>query len=322
MKRRVVALSNLFLCIAPLTALAEVVVDNSPDTTGVATFNNTFGAQFPGGYSGDRFSLENDTLITGGAIFANAFPFFGEVGTPAVFVVLPDEGGSPGATPLIFENVVLDAVDDLLTTSDPLLARKHASIPPQLLPAGDYWFYLAGAGVQLMQATGHYDDNHFYFGSDGNPDLEGGAANVGNGDTFFTLEGEVAINALVCSGFYSPLANYPVMARKNRVFPLKMELFDGDGFGLSDAHLTAAPVVQVLFSADSGGDAVDVTAEVLSSGQGFDGNQFVFTDDGLWQFNLQSKNYSAPGEYMVTAVSGDDSEYTIDPACVTSFLIK
>jgi hypothetical protein len=67
------------------------------------------------------------------------------------------------------------------------------------------------------------------------------------------------------------------------------------------------------------GQDVDISDDALSSGQSSEGNQFVFTDDGIWQFNLKSKNYTASGEYMVTAVSGDETEYTIDPACVTSF---
>lgn len=127
---------------------------------------------------------------------------------------------------------------------------------------------------------------------------------------------------LLCSGFESPMANYPVKAKKNRVFPLKMEMFDDGGFELTDAEITARPVVQVMFTSADGGDAVDVSAEALSSGHGTDGNQFDFTDDGIWQFNLKSRNYTAEGTYLVTAVSGDESEYTIDPSCVTSFVIE
>jgi hypothetical protein len=118
------------------------------------------------------------------------------------------------------------------------------------------------------------------------------------------------------------MANYPVKAKQNRAFPLKMELFDGNGFEVLGSDLTAPPVVQVMFAADGGGAAVDVSEDVLSAGQAFEGNQFGFTDDGIWQFNLKSSNYSAPGEYLVTATSGDESEYLIDPACVTSFQIE
>lgn len=125
-----------------------------------------------------------------------------------------------------------------------------------------------------------------------------------------------------CAGFDAPMAIYPVKSRKNRVFPLKMELFDGEGYPLTDSDLIAPPVVQVMYLAASGGNAVDVTDDVLSSGHGTDGNQFVFTDEDKWQFNLKSRNYTAPGEYVVTAISGNETEYNIDPACVTSFEIN
>jgi hypothetical protein len=44
--------------------------------------------------------------------------------------------------------------------------------------------------------------------------------------------------------------------------------------------------------------------------------------DGYWRFNLKVSNYSVPGEYLVTVISGDESEYSIGPACVSSFLVQ
>lgn len=126
--------------------------------------------------------------------------------------------------------------------------------------------------------------------------------------------------ALACEGFGAPMAVFPVKARKNGVFPLKMELFDADGFEITGADLAAAPVVEVLFTASPGGDAVDVSSDVLGVGHATEGNQFVYTEDGIWQFNLQSKGYSSEGTYVVTAVSGDTEEYVFEPACVTSFV--
>jgi hypothetical protein len=129
-------------------------------------------------------------------------------------------------------------------------------------------------------------------------------------------------NPLSCLGFNPPMANYPVKAKKNRVFPLKMQLFDADGFEVTGADVAAAPLVEVMFTAAGEQSAVDVTDDLLNVGHGFDGNQFEYTEDGLWQFNLKSTNYSAPGEYAVTAIPGDDGEYSIDPLCVTSFLVE
>ena len=76
-----------------------------------------------------------------------------------------------------------------------------------------------------------------------------------------------------------------------------------------------------MVTASSGGTAVNVSDYALSAGHGSEGNQFDFTEDGIWQFNLKSKNYSAEGTYLVFALFGDDTEYIIDPFCVTSFVI-
>ena len=63
-----------------------------------------------------------------------------------------------------------------------------------------------------------------------------------------------------------------------------------------------------------------MTGDALPAGQGTVGNQLVFTDDLKWQYNLKAKNYTAIGTYTISIVSGDDTEYGIDPACVTSFV--
>jgi hypothetical protein len=129
-------------------------------------------------------------------------------------------------------------------------------------------------------------------------------------------------DVVACSGFEPPMADYPVTVKKSRALPLKAEVFDADGFALTDADLATAPVVQVWFDSGEGGDAVDVTDDVLSVGQGDEGNQFVFTEGERWQFNLSTKNYTSPGTYTVLMQSGDDSEYVIEPTCITEFVIK
>jgi len=138
-----------------------------------------------------------------------------------------------------------------------------------------------------------------------------------------TVNYEALVTALTCDGFAAPMAIHPVKAKKNRVFPLKMELFDEDGFEQTNLDI-AAPVVTVMYS--SSPDTIDpvlIEDEALYSGKGSDGNQFVYTDDGIWQFNLKSKNYNSSGTYYVTVDSGDESEYVIEePSCVTSFIIK
>lgn len=124
-----------------------------------------------------------------------------------------------------------------------------------------------------------------------------------------------------CVGFEPPLANGPVKVKKNRVLPLKAELFDADGFALGNGHLDAAPVVQVMYDSGTDGAPVDVSMDALPAGLGMDGNMFVFTGS-QWQFNLKTRNYTAPGTYMVGLVSGDTAEYGVAPICVAEFVIE
>lgn len=125
-----------------------------------------------------------------------------------------------------------------------------------------------------------------------------------------------------CVGFESPMANGPVKVRgKNRALPLKAELLDDGGAALTDAHLASTPVLQVLYDAGQGAGAVDVTDEALPAGQQTEGNQFIFTTDGKWQYNLSTKNYTAPGTYHLSIVTGDVEEYEISPSCQASFVV-
>jgi len=65
-----------------------------------------------------------------------------------------------------------------------------------------------------------------------------------------------------------------------------------------------------MFTSASGGKTIDVRDKTLASGHESDDNQFEFTDDDICQFNLKSKNYSAPGTYLVTAESGNALDHS------------
>ena len=119
-----------------------------------------------------------------------------------------------------------------------------------------------------------------------------------------------------CVGFEPPLDQGSVRVKKNRVLPLKAELFE-DGVALTDLDI-AAPVVEVIFDPGTGQDPELV--EALAVGQGDEGNQFVFTDEGKWQFNLSTKPYTALGTYTVTMKPGSP-EYELNPACTVQFVI-
>jgi hypothetical protein len=129
------------------------------------------------------------------------------------------------------------------------------------------------------------------------------------------------VPSLSCNGFYEPMNRYPVKVKKNRVLPLKMELFNGGGQVITDFNLLSSPILRITHSTDAFVIPVDVSEDALPAGLGTDGNEFVFTDEGYWQFNLKTKNYSAPGTYTIEAISGDEWQYRIDPNCVTIFTI-
>ena len=124
---------------------------------------------------------------------------------------------------------------------------------------------------------------------------------------------------LSCSGFDSPLDDGAVKVKKNRVLPFKARLQDENLQYVDDSWLTAPPVIQVIFENGSM-NAEDVSDEALHAGAGTDGNQFEFIND-QWQFNLKIKNYSASGTYDVQMVSGEESEYVIDPTCNGQFVV-
>jgi hypothetical protein len=123
-----------------------------------------------------------------------------------------------------------------------------------------------------------------------------------------------------CTGFEPPMDTQLVTAKGNRALPLKAQLFDAGGFLITDTDILAAPVLQVMFQSETGGTPEDVTDLALPAGFGTEGNQFVFTDELKWQYNLKTKDYTASGTYTISIVSGDEAEYVILPACETSFV--
>jgi len=168
-------------------ASADIVVDFSPDTTGAAAVLNFGNNSSVHQQVGDKFILPVATTIEGASIFSMRNVRGAFVGSPVRIVILPDEGGLPGAVPFIDVATRLDEIDTLLTTSLPLLTRKHASIPPQTLPAGEYWFVMTGTfGFDIGLTSGDYDDNLVFLGFPA-PVLD--IPYPGFGDMFFTLDG-------------------------------------------------------------------------------------------------------------------------------------
>jgi hypothetical protein len=131
-----------------------------------------------------------------------------------------------------------------------------------------------------------------------------------------------AVQTFSCVGFEPPMDQGPVTAKKNRALPLKAQLYRADGSPVAGMDVAVAPAIQVYYDPGTGEEPTDVTDQALSVGQGTEGNQFVYTEDEKWQFNLKIKNFTSPGTYSVLIVTGDPSEYLIDSNCYATFIIK
>lgn len=130
-------------------------------------------------------------------------------------------------------------------------------------------------------------------GSDGSP---GGLLPGNMGPGYEVL-------SYTCTGFDPPMDKTISVKKKNRVLPLKMVCTDPDGNVLGSGDI-AAPIVQV--TKDGDGIVTDPAGDdLLSAGQGTDGNMFVYDPvSQKWNFNLQTKNFNGLGIYTITAVGG------------------
>lgn len=272
------------------TVAQDVVVDFSPDTTASPVIVPNYSNQFPGNHLGDKFTLSEATTIGGGSIFS--LQNFGIVGQPVRFVILPDVG--PGQVPVVDIVTTLDVVDTVLTTSQSNLTRKHASIPPVVLPAGTYWFWMAGNGVQIAQATGAYDDGSSTFGLDADPDLE--HPRPAMGDCFFTLEGNSGSPLPSCT---VNLVTYPG-GPDNVVGTVTAELDNNGGTAVATWNVTYAMMNGWTLAATN----LDVQCDPAN---------FPMTRRGNAQiFRFAHKGRHAPGTTEVT--------YTVDdPGCECVF---
>jgi hypothetical protein len=142
-----------------------------------------------------------------------------------------------------------------------------------------------------------------------------------SGLAFPPIEFIDAAPAYACRGFDSPLAAGPVTVKGPRALPLKARLLDADGFALADDALGAPPVLQVHHQSGVGETPDDVSPQAVGVGQGTDGNAFEFSGS-RWRFNLKTRNYTAPGIYTLTMISGDETEYRIDPVCEAQFVVN
>ena len=124
---------------------------------------------------------------------------------------------------------------------------------------------------------------------------------------------------LTCQGFLPPFDKpLSLKAKDNRAIPVKMVLRDLSGNIITDANITAPPVVNVFFGDAPASQDPGYVADLVPSGLSDDGNEFRYDPVAqVWIINLATKQFKSPGTYNVTAVAGDDS-YVID-GCSQTF---
>jgi hypothetical protein len=123
---------------------------------------------------------------------------------------------------------------------------------------------------------------------------------------------------VACQGFLPPFDNPLILKSKDsRAIPVKMVLKDLFGNIITDAELSAPPVVNVTY--DTSEIIPGYDADLVPPGLSDDGNAFRYDPVAqLWILNLATKQFKAAGNYTVTVKAGDSS-YVIDPACSQTF---
>ncbi len=207
-------------------------------------------------------------------------------------------------------------------------------------PANLVTIDLSTGAAALVGPTGLVRIGSIEFGDDGN--LYGGSSadgtivqlntstgaatligNVGYPITGLTLaELPAPIPTYSCAGigFEPPFDDIITLNKKNkRQIPVKMFLVDDQNNLITDEDVSAPPVVNVIH--DTGAEPIpDYNPELVPPGLSDDENKFRFDPiEGLWIINLATKQFTASGQYTVTAVEGD-STYVIDSSCIGIFI--
>jgi len=127
---------------------------------------------------------------------------------------------------------------------------------------------------------------------------------------------------LHCVGFDAPFDDGPVTGEGR--LSISAELLDAVDSSVTDDGIAAAPVAQVLFNeVESNVLPIDVTGNSMGRRGGGLGNQFFYSDKkDKWIHGLLTNKFTAPGTYTITMVSGDDSEYVIEPTCKVLYIVE
>ena len=304
----------LFFAIGVSSAHAEVLYSAPPDTTLSSGWISTTLANFQ--HDVQDFSLDSDATVTTISVYGRS-SILGNVPQAFVLEFFADNAGTPNPTSFYTTTTaVIAGVDTGVNWGVWDIYEYTFDVPALSLSAGTtYWFGAKSTDNAYWlwsHSTTDGSNNLWYRNVDGAVWYEGSGSNIGARDNqAFELEGELDAGIIyTCiDPFDSPFdALLTLKAKKNGAIPVKMQLYDVDGYLVIDDDLAAQPVVNVSFAPSNGDPSQDVTDALLPTGQANDDNVFRFDlDEGKFIYNLSSKPYQAAGNYTVTAVAGDSS---------------
>jgi hypothetical protein len=316
----IVILAGL-LMLAP-TAQGDTLFDNGPigPPNAATLFNMTSTCCV----IYDNFVLNSNTTVTG--FRWSGFEEVGSAYTSTGFRVVAGADPLSGSF-ITAETVAASRVPNGRTIPGYPLVGYDYSITGLNLP-------LSAGTMYWLGLTNTVSFGAFMTSTDASPlggglwqDFFGGFFYHPNVEMVFAIEGiTIPVHHYYCDGFKPPLANplIPISVKKaRRALPFKAELVDYDGNVITDRTISAPPIIQVIYTPGIGGTPTDISHDTVAAGLGTGGNQFVFTGERKWQFNLKlgkSESFGAPGTYRVTMAPGD--AYVIMPTCEATFVIK
>jgi len=305
----------LFFVTGVSSTYAAVIYSAPPDTTASLGWASNVSTQM----IVQDFSLGSNATTTTISVYG-ASQALGNAPQAFVLEFFNDNAGTPDATSFYSTTTAaISGVDTGLNWGAYDIYKYTFSVPAQFLSGGTtYWFGAKSTSATTWvwsHATSDGSNNVWYRNFDGAAWQQ--SAQGLRDNQAFELEGGIVYTCI--DPFDAPF-NAPLTldAKKNGTIPIKMQLFDVDGFLVIDADLAAPPVVNVSFAPSNGDPSEDVTADLLPAGQANDDNTFRYDfDEDKFIYNLSSKPYKASGDYTVTAVAGDAS-YTIE-GCSQTF---
>lgn len=151
------------------TANAAVVIDHSVDTINMRPGNLVSNVSTSQNFL-TKFTLAANTTLTGADIYSEWPRLENVLGRSATIKFRLDNGGVPMATDHLNFSANISAVDNLGSTTLPMVKRLHVDFGAKKLAAGTYWFGMSGTTQEIGLSLEHFvpGANPLYLGDKNN----------------------------------------------------------------------------------------------------------------------------------------------------------